>query len=166
MISVRSHGVASNHNVVLRTRRIADQAARLVSRKVGRLPHVEIVVTDKRGVTALVEDTEAALVGSRVSKRRSANIYGSTALAANGVLITINAGKHRDDLELDTTVIHELVHAVQLNRPGAREQRLAELRNNYGVEEMRRSDARKAIKAIKGDEKEARTFERLARHLK
>lgn len=165
MITVRTHSLSRAHPVAERVTVIADQAAKLVARKAGRLPRVEIVVTGRRNTNSLAEAAEAAVIGGRKPLKSPAVRYERTTLSPRGVLVVINVDLHHNDLETDTTVVHGLVHAAQLNRPGGRERQLVILHNNY-IAELPDADAAKLNRQIRKDETEARRAERLARHLK
>lgn len=164
-VAVRTHSVASRHPVARRASDIADAAARLVTGNAGRLPHVELIVTDHAGMHRLAEQAERRVArgGQRLYPVNAR--YGRAVLAPRGVLITINADVHVDLRELDATLVHELVHAAQLNRSGARARHTAYLRNNYGIEEVTDAEARKANRQIRADEDEAKRAEQWARHL-
>lgn len=160
---VRTHGVASGHQEAERVKMAAAAAALIAADNAGRLPHVEIAVTHFSGMHRLADMAEARVVGGGQCSRPAEARYGRAALAPRGVLIAINAAAHHGNpRELGATLVHELVHAAQLNRPGARNRHIAYLRNNYGIEKMTVAAARKANLQIARDEDEARQMEGIA----
>ncbi|MDJ1138543.1 hypothetical protein [Streptomyces iconiensis] len=151
-----------------RVRDIAQEAASLVARRVGALPRTELILTNGRDLGKLATDAERAVAGGGSAGRRpDESVFGRTVLSPGGVLVLVNADRHtgRGRDEVDTTLVHELVHAAQFHRPGARAELLAGLRHNYGIEPISDSRARAMNRRIDRDEREATRLERLARHL-
>lgn len=158
-----------------RIREVGEQAGQLVARRVGgRLPLVEIVLTDRKGVVSLVQQADVDLAGSVSWRRRafarvvdhwSVRPLAGTALTATGALVAINATRHRNLRELDRTLIHELVHCVQLNLPGARERHVSYLRQQYGISEHFPADEAAYERLIDAREEQAENLESLARQL-
>ncbi|MFE5936040.1 hypothetical protein ACFQ69_11700 [Streptomyces sp. NPDC056470] len=148
---------------------IAEQAVQLVEGAMrARVGRVDLLITDTRGVVDLLDEAERAAVGGRPATTRYPETpLGRTAVTASGVLVAINADTHRPRKlrELDTTLVHELVHAVQLSQRAARADALVHLRNNYGVAEMTRSQVRAANRQVERHERQARSLEHLARKL-
>lgn len=154
---------------------IGEQAGSLAARKVGgRLPLVEIVLTDRKGVVSLVQQADVDLAG-RVSRGRKAmgrivdhwhvRPLAGTTLTATGVLVAIDATRHRDLRELDRTLVHELVHCVQLAAPGAREQHINYLRQQYGITTHSKADVQAYEQVIDQRERQAEQLESLAKQL-
>ncbi|MFH8470332.1 hypothetical protein [Streptomyces sp. NPDC017991] len=89
---------------------IADQATRLVEKEMSAcLRGVELLVTDTyfTRLLACAED--------------GASLYGCTLYGLDRIVCVANAQAHlHDPAEVDKTVIHELVHAAQMLRPGVR----------------------------------------------
>ncbi|WP_424891177.1 hypothetical protein [Streptomyces sp. XH2] len=156
---------------------VAEQAKRLVEREMrARLcDPLTITVTDTRGVWALAERAERESVGlpSTLGQvllgylhRPAKPVFGRASVSGEGLLLLVNAEAHKDDLaEVNVTLVHELVHAVQLSAPGARAVRQAQIRSNYGIERFSRREAEAANRAIDRDEEQARSLERLAAQL-
>ena len=104
-------GPARQH-VLDRVRGTVDQAADLVQNAMGHpLVDVDVIVTDTyfaRQIAGECDDEHRA--------------YGYTAYTPNRILAIVNAQACGRDLgEVDRTTVHELVHAVQMSRPGARD---------------------------------------------
>lgn len=158
-----------------RIRAAGEQAGSLAAQNVGgRLPVVEIVLTDRKGVVSLVQQADVDLAG-RVSRGRKAmgrivdhwhvRPLAGTTLTAAGTLVAIDATRHRDLRELDRTLVHELVHCVQLAAPGAREQHINYLRQQYGITTHSKADVQAYEQVIDQREKQAEHLESLARQL-
>lgn len=158
-----------------RIRQVGDQAGMLAARHVGgRMPLVEIVLTDRRGVVTFVQQADAQLAG-KVSRKRqamerihahwTARPLAGTTLTANGVLVAIDATRHGDLRELDRTLIHELAHCVQLAQPGARERHIAYLRQQYGITTHSNVDERAYHRLMDIREEQAENLEVLAKQL-
>lgn len=167
---VTTHRLGRDHLAIAdRVESVAEQAARLVARKVGPMVHVDLVVTDDLGAKTVIRSAEQELIGTtnRGGKggRRQA---GATTISRHGILIVINADTHRNirQLEIDKTVVHELVHASQLSPDDARAEELRALRNNYRLQPMTRQEARAANRMVAGREREARHLERLANKIR
>lgn len=151
-----------------RAREVAPQALRLVERAMReQAGHVEVAVTDAAGARELLRSTHRALLGTRNKERgRRGDALAHTTPSTRGVLIVVDAEGHDGDLELlDETLVHEMAHAVQFNRPGVRETVLLHLRNNYRLIDLSRAECRAADKQGGADEAEAEAMERLARKL-
>ncbi|MEE4419535.1 hypothetical protein [Streptomyces bugieae] len=159
-----------------RIREIGDQAGRLAARHLGgQLPQVEIVLTDGNGVTRLTQDADLSLAGHTPWRRRAVgrvidhwharHAFAATALTNRGALVAINASRNSDLRELDRTVIHELGHTVQLNQPGAGDQHVAYLRQQYGITPHSKTDQREYERLIDVREQQAEALEALARQL-
>lgn len=152
-----------------RVQEVADPAARLVQQHLGeRLPAVEIAVTTYRGLPDLLAKAHRTIVGRRPLHAGYVGVRckGTTTLTRTGVLVVVNAEACRGDLrEIDATLVHELVHAIQYGRPGAYERGIRHLRNNYGIDEISQAEADAANRQVDLDEAEAEHYERLAIHL-
>jgi hypothetical protein len=165
-INVAAHGLDRRHRSILnRVEMIADQAAALVEHKLReRMGPVRLLVAAEASVVDCVRHAEQQVIGTRLPGRRHQKTpYGRTTLCAEGVLVVVNADAHDGEplVELDTTVVHELVHAVQLSRCGARETAIRALRNNYREQRMDGREVWALNRQIKADEREARRLERL-----
>ncbi|MEU6982687.1 hypothetical protein ABZ946_04590 [Streptomyces sp. NPDC046324] len=155
--------------LVERIEDITEQAVQLVEDTMrARVGRMDVLVTDTRGLVDLLDEAERAAVRGRpATSRYPRTPLGRTVVTASGVLVAINADTHRPGKlrELDTTLVHELVHAVQLSQRVARADALVHLRNNYGVCEMTRSQVRAANRQVERHERQARSLEHLARQL-
>ena len=147
---------------------IADAARQLVTRKVGPVGHVELMVTTTAGLLDLATRSERRVVGGRARGNGSRDPAGCgrTVLAPSGVLLLVNSDAHFRAAQLEVTVVHELVHAAQFARPGRRAELLAGLRHNYRIEDLSEDAVRAANARRVRDESEARQHERLARKLR
>ncbi|MEU6945687.1 hypothetical protein ABZ957_10675 [Streptomyces sp. NPDC046316] len=155
--------------LVDRIENITEQAVLLVEDAMrARVCRMDLLITDTRGLVDLLDEAERAAVGGRpATSRHPRTPLGRTTVTASGVVVAINADTHRPGKfrELDTTLVHELVHAVQLSQRAARTDALVHLRNNYGVAEMTRSQVRAANRQVERHERQARSLEHLARKL-
>ncbi|MFD8771420.1 hypothetical protein [Streptomyces sp. NPDC059916] len=157
----------SQQSTLDRIASIAEPAARLVQQHMGgSVGHVELAVTGRSSIPDLIVQAHRPLVG-RLDRRqvRLLRCYGTTTINPAGTLVIINADKCRRVSEIDKTVVHELGHAVQFARPGARNLLIRSLRNNYGIEAMTDAEAHAANRQVDADEVEAEQLERLARKL-
>ncbi|MFD8142481.1 hypothetical protein [Streptomyces sp. NPDC059708] len=154
-----------------RVQEIADQAARLVQQRMReRMPPTRIVVArEKYCPLALVENYQAVLGTDRLPPGRPGTDWmGTTTVGPEGVLVVINVDAHceADRSELDQTVVHELVHAVQFGRPGKRDQVIGGVRHNFGIEKQKTVSVWKLNRRTGVDEREARSLEYLAREIR
>lgn len=158
-----------------RIREIGDHAGRLATRHLGgRLPAVDILITDGKGVAAATQSADYSVAGRPTQRRyigrsiehwRGRTAAASTALTPQGALVAINEAIHRDLRELDRTLIHELGHTIQLNAPGARDQHITYLRQQYGITTHSKTDQREYERLIDTREQQAANLEALARQL-
>lgn len=164
---VTGHRLASSHPTLIRVQNIAAPAAQLVEHKLGgRVGSVDVVVAPRSAIAGLIVDAHRGLFGrNQRCQGRTLRCYGTTTISPAGVLVIINADKCRRDTQTDATLIHELVHAVQFGRPGARDAVIRGLRNNYGIDVMTDAEAAKANRQVDRNEDEAEALERLARKL-
>ncbi|GAA2803200.1 hypothetical protein [Streptomyces showdoensis] len=148
---------------------IAEQAARLVQDEMReRLGHVEIVASDTRGYRGRILAAEQQILGTRTDPLWDyPESVGHTTLIPSGVLILVDLEATAAG-ELDETLVHELVHAVQFGRRGKRDFVLAGIRNNHGIQKaggwlkVTLVDNRR----VAADEREAQRLEHLARKLR
>ena len=156
---------------------LAEEAATLVERRIGRIGQVQLVFTNTRGLADSHVRAEIALMPQMTADVRKNRVKGlrREARSAGGVtLITPSAGSslilvNRDKTPhkyLPRVLVHELTHAVQLACPQARAAHLRYLRHACGIEDMPSADCRQYMRQINRQEKEAERAERLARHLK
>lgn len=162
-----------------RIEQIGDTAGDLVAQHLGgRLPRVQIVLTNSTGVASLIQSRDLETAGSTSLYGRTVGrattqwdvhvrrVYAATTLARSGVVIVINAPRHARNLrELDRTLCHELAHAVQLGSPKAREQHIRYLRQQLGIDEHQKSDQRAYEQLMDTREAQAKNLEALARRL-
>lgn len=165
---ITAHRLGRGQQTILdRVASIAEPAARLVQQHMGgSIGHVDLAVTGKAGIPDLVVQAHRPLFG-RVdrSQPRRLRCYGTTTINSAGTLVIVNADRCRRTSDIDTTVVHELAHAVQFARPGARNLLIRSLRNNYGIEAMTDAEAHAANRQVDAHEREAERLERLARQL-
>jgi hypothetical protein len=159
-----------------RIREIGDHSGKLAARHIGgRVPAVDILITDGKGIAAARQRADLALAGHTTWRRRafdravghwhSRHACAVTTLTSAGALVAINEDVHRDLQELDRTLIHELGHTVQLTAPGARDQHIAYLRQQYGITPHSKNDQREYERLIDIREQQAANLEDLARQL-
>jgi hypothetical protein len=170
MMNVTSYRLGASHRSSLaRVETIADQAARLVEKKLReRIGRVDIVATDTSSYHDRILAAEQQVLGTRTrSKYRLPPSFGHTTLSPSGVLILLDLQATPSD-QIDSTVVHELVHAAQFGRPGVRDFVLAGIRNNHGIKsaggwlKVTFVDNRK----VAAHEREAARLESLARKLR
>jgi hypothetical protein len=154
--------------VVDRVDQVMDQAARLIAQ---REPHglgpVEIAVTITDGIPDLMCAAHERLVGaSDWDMWAGPGRHGVATLDSYGTLIIVNAQSLKGrQTEIDKTVLHELKHAAQFNRPGARETARKGIGFNYGIGWLEDREVRALNRRIARDEREAEAAERLHRQL-
>ncbi|MGW9371162.1 hypothetical protein ACWGVR_14265 [Streptomyces xanthophaeus] len=151
-----------------RTQAVADQAARLVTRKLReRLPHVTVRVSGERLLALAVTEVEQQVLGTDrlpASACQGRDVYGVTTLGPDGAVIVINGKAVIADQCLSTTLVHELVHAVQLNRPSGVRRRMTGLRGRFGLDPA--GPTPRFIRLHDKDEREAQSYEYLARQIR
>ncbi|MGW3196302.1 hypothetical protein ACWDBD_17285 [Streptomyces sp. NPDC001118] len=166
---VINRSAARHKTTASRVQEIAGPAASLVQQHLGeRLPPVEIAVTTYSGLPDVLATAHRTIVGRRPLHARYAGMRckGTTTLTRTGLLVVVNADACRGDHhEIDVTLVHELVHAIQYGRPGARDRGIRHLRSNYGIDEITQAEADAANRQVYLDEAEAERYERLAIHL-
>ncbi|MEU8642280.1 hypothetical protein AB0C91_10215 [Streptomyces sp. NPDC048674] len=135
----------------------------------GRVGSLEVAVTNTAGMWETVVAAHEPLFGRRKSKewrRNEGSPFGTTTVTSVGVLVVINAQTCRGrTVEIDKTLLHEITHAVQFNRPGARDLLMRSLSNNYGLTAMTTAEAAAANRQVDTDEREAERMERHHRQL-
>lgn len=148
----------------LRVDAATDAAIAIVeSRMRGSVGNVEVAVASSSGMGQMVVDAHRPMFGQQApgSWRGDPGSFGTATISRSGVLIIINAQVCRGrDAEIDKTLLHELAHAVQFNRPGARDQIVRGLANNYGIDPMTEREGRAANRRVDADEREAARMER------
>lgn len=151
-----------------RVESIAEQATHLVERKMRQpLAPVKVIVSDDFGTDDFFRSHEQKLIGARrPAPLRDTAPFGRTTIDSRGVIVVINAEACGLSKELDITLVHELVHAVQSSRPEGRELVLQRIRNNHKIDRLSWSAAWVANRQVAADEREARRYEHLARKLR
>jgi hypothetical protein len=141
-----------------------DAATRIVEAKVrGCVGPVEVAVASSSGMWELVAEAHRPMFGRQDPRawQHDLNAYGTTTITKSGVLVVVNAQACKDRMvEVDKTLLHELTHAVQFNRRGARDLIVRSLANNYGIEPMTEAEAKRANRRVDADEREAARMER------
>lgn len=123
---------------------------------------VELAVSTKAGMWELVVDAHRPMFGRQDPRvwRSEGNAFGTTTITRSGVLVVVNAQACKGrEVEVDKTLLHELTHALQFNRPGARDLIMRSLANNYGIQPMTRAEAKAANRRVDADEREAARME-------
>lgn len=171
-ITVTGHRIGwSGRAILRRAEDIADQTQTEVTRAVGRMNPVEVIVTDPTGYFDIDwNDQQQLYPGASASKvvrerrsfkKKSRQTAGTTYVLPNGtVRIIINASQHRNTADLDVTLAHELVHAAQLSRPGRRESVNRHQRAQWGLEQIPRREARALDRLLDDEEREAYRLEK------
>lgn len=147
---------------------VMDRAAQLVAlRESHGLGPVEIAVTVTDGIPDLVCAAHERLVGaSDWDMWAGPGRHGVATLDSYGTLIIVNAESLKGrQTEIDKTVLHELKHAAQFNRPGARETARKGIAFNYDIGWLEDREVRALNRRIARDEREAEQVERLHREL-
>ena len=152
-----------------RINEILEPAAEIVERELGgRVDVAHIAVVSTRDMADKEYSAHRALFGQSVQPPRWGwrAPAGLTTVSPHGTLVLFNAQVLRGNRrQIDKTVLHELGHAVQFGRPGARELIMRGERHNYGVPRLPEAEAR-ALDALVGQrEREAERLERLAHKL-
>ncbi|MDW4916939.1 hypothetical protein [Streptomyces californicus] len=176
-LDVSTHKLFGYRATLRTAKRLTEEAARIVDRSVaGRMPDVKVVLTGERHlaeVSTAAEWESAGCTDKRVQARalRSAKkLARDTAgraipLAQGGVLIVINADQHPNEATFAITIVHELVHAMQMSRKGIRDRLVAGLRHDLGVEKQSRRWNREHERCLEAEENEAHGCEYLAGRL-
>ena len=168
---IRGYRLSRQHRDVLdHIERVAGLAARLVSQHMGtRIDDTDVVVTTSASAADLMIDAHRAMFGRQPAiwklKNTPRSLCGTATITKSGVLVVINADRCQSTAVLNETLIHELVHAAQLSRPGGRDVAARNLRNNYGIDRMNGREARAANRQVDADEREAEKLESLASKL-
>jgi hypothetical protein len=147
--------------------RVAGLAAQIVSRYMRvQIDRTEVVVTTSGSASDLMIEAHRSMFGRQPSiwklKSTPKHLCGIATITKAGVLVIVNADRCQSKAELNTTLVHEVVHAAQLSRPGARDVATRNLRNNYGIDRMNGREARAANRSVEADEREAEKLEHLA----
>ena len=170
-LAIRAYRLSRQHRDVLaHIESVAGPAAQLVSRHMGtRIDRTEVVVTTGPSAADLMIEAHRAMFGRQPAiwklKGASRKDCGTATITRAGVLVVVNADRCQSTAALNETLVHELVHAAQLSRPGARDAKVRHLRNNYGIDVMSGRDVRTANRMVDADEREAERLERLASEL-
>lgn len=169
-LEITTHGSVPRA-AATRARQLAPAAAREVERHFGRLPRTRMVLTgNSDGIAVLALEAETTLVPEvtgraktkwlRTARRNARGVFGHTLLdPQGGILVLIDLPHCESAGELPATLVHELIHAWQLSRPGVREAHLQHMRHEFGIEPMPRRDARAHARLIERHEKEAHRLE-------
>ncbi|WHM30240.1 hypothetical protein OH540_09415 [Streptomyces sp. BPPL-273] len=165
---VRSPG-RQHQTTTARVHAAAGAATRIVEQKMrGRIGPIDLAVASSSGMWDLVADAHRPMFGRRDPQvwQHDRHAYGTTTITATGVLVVINAQACRGrQSEIDKTLLHELTHALQFNRPGARKLIEASIANNYGIRPMTEREAQAANRQVDADERQAARMERHHRQL-
>ncbi|MCY0922872.1 hypothetical protein OS965_32815 [Streptomyces sp. H27-G5] len=167
-VHVTGHRLGFASRAVLRrVQQIAPDAARIITRQVGPLPHTTITVTTKAGLIELAQRADYAMVPEvpAADRRRWRREYkangqyaaGHTLLEPRGVLALIAPAAGL--AEADVVTLHELVHAAQMNRPGTRARLTAYNRHFFGIEPMPKAEVDAINRLIEDHETEAHGLE-------
>ncbi|MFI0241990.1 hypothetical protein [Streptomyces sp. NPDC016845] len=175
--TITSHQLRGRRDLERDAKHLAPHAIRHVSRAVsGRMPAVDITLTDPKGMADLGVQAEAELSGCtdprRIGKARRESLRHTRDAAAlavpradGSVLILVNGEQHRTREDLAITLVHELTHAMQFSRRGVLDVIVRNLRAAYGIERQSRREARDFARTLTEHEREAYETERLAADL-
>ncbi|MEU9432554.1 hypothetical protein [Streptomyces sp. NPDC048252] len=163
------------YGATLRTaKKLAEQAVPVVNRAVpGRMPDVEVILTNERGMAELMAAADVALVGAldrrtlaaaeRTARKTARDIQALAVPRPDGsALVLVDVDKHPSPAAFAVTLVHELTHAMQFSRKGVFERCVASARDLLGIERMSRRDAREHERLLRQEEAEAYGFEYLA----
>ncbi|MFE0651030.1 hypothetical protein ACFVZH_20815 [Streptomyces sp. NPDC059534] len=152
-----------------RVEAVADNCSGIVIRELREgTGHVDILVTDRRHFAEAVITAEQQAIGTGTRPLLSDGYdnWGFTTVSSRGAVMVIDIESCRTSREIDRTLIHEHVHAAQLRRPGIRDAVLAGLRNNYGIDQLAKREARRLNQQVAAHEREAARYERFERQLR
>ncbi|MEU9136177.1 hypothetical protein AB0D33_09460 [Streptomyces sp. NPDC048404] len=173
-ITVSTHKLFGYRATLRTAKQLAEPAARLVDRSVpGRMPDVQITLTNPRGMAELAVTAEAEMAGGvdkrvkdraeRTAARDGRDMAGRAVPLADGsVLVLVNVDQNGSPGEFAITLVHELVHAMQFSRRGVRERIVRDLRDDFKVERQTRRQAREHERCLDEEEREAYSREYLA----
>ncbi|ARX84756.1 hypothetical protein SMD44_04210 [Streptomyces alboflavus] len=176
-LTVSTHKIPGYGPTLRTAKQLAPQAVRLVDRAVpGRMPDVEIILTDPRGLAELGSAADAELAGvldkrtrnraERAARRLARDAAGRAIPRTNGsVLVLVNIDQHATPGQFAVTLVHELVHAIQFSRKHVIEQVTRDTRAQFGVERQSRRQARTFARLVEQHEQEAYGCEYLADQL-
>jgi hypothetical protein len=158
-----------HRSVVDRVDLVMGHAARMIGQRERHgLGAVELVVTVEDGIPDLICAAHERLFGcSDWDAWSGPGRYGTATINSTGSLVIVNAQALRGNrVEIDKTVLHELTHAAQFNRPGAWESAQKAIAHNcYGLGWMPDSERRAFGRRVQRDEREAEAAERLHKQL-
>jgi hypothetical protein len=142
-----------------------DAAVGIVENEIrGSVGPLQVAVSNTSGMWEMVVDAHRPMFGRqspRLWRREGGSAFGTATITSSGVLVVVNAQACKGRAaEIDKTLLHELTHAVQLNRPGARDLLMRSLANNYGITPMTEAEAAAANRQVDADEREAERMER------
>ncbi|MFH9615425.1 hypothetical protein ACH4MM_17175 [Streptomyces pratensis] len=176
-LDVSTHKLFGYGSTLRTAKRLSEEAVRIVDRAVtGRMPDVKVVLTGERNLAKVATAAEWETAGCtdkrvqsralRDAKRLARETAGrAIPLADGGVLVVINVDQHPNEATFAITLVHELVHAMQMSRKGVRDRLIAGLRHDLGVEKQSRRWDREHERCLEAEEKEAYGSEYLAGRL-
>ncbi|WP_030671980.1 hypothetical protein [Streptomyces cellulosae] len=176
-ITVGTHKIPGYGPTLRTTRRMTEQAVRIVSRAVpGSMPDLEVILTNPRGMAELAAAASAELAGvldkrtrakaEREALREARDVSGRAIPRADGsALVLLNVDQHPGEAEMAVTLVHELVHCMQFSRKNVVERIVRDTRDGFRVERQSRRQAREYDRAVEQDEREAYGKEYLANQL-
>jgi hypothetical protein len=162
-----------------RIEQVKEMAQELVAEHVtGRMPPVRVVLTSGGGLDQVKTHVENELIddGEGTLRRPALGMLdclawaiqpaplGQTVLERAGAVILINGPKQKSLKDLDETLVHELVHCVQLNIPETKRQHITYVRQLYGVDQ-RTGEFGQYLNLAEKQEAEAYDLESLAKDL-
>ncbi|MFD8419076.1 hypothetical protein [Streptomyces sp. NPDC059668] len=175
--TVSTHKIPGYGSTARTAKRLAEQAVPVVNRAVpGRMPDVEVILTNERGMAEAMAAADIALAGaldrrtlSRAERdaRRLAREIQARAIPRpdKSALIIIDVDKHPSPEAFAVTLVHELTHAMQFSRKGVFERVVASTRAGFGIERQSRRAAREHDWLVDQEEAEAYGFEHLANRI-
>lgn len=160
-----THRIGRQYEATIdRVNAAADAATHIVESKArGCVGPVEVAVSTSSGMWELVVEAHRPMFGRQDAEvwQRDRNAFGTTTITQSGVLVVVNAQACKGrPVEIDKTLLHELTHALQFNRRGARDLIERSIANNYGIAPMTEREARAANRQVAKDEREAARMER------
>ena len=161
-----AHRVGRQHQATIdRVHAALGPAVEIVEDEIrDRMGHLQLVVSNTSDMWQMVVDAHRPMFGrqdARPWRREGGHAFGTATITSSGVLVVINAQACKGrPAEIDKTLLHELTHAAQFNRPGARDLIMRSLANNYGITPMTEAQAAAANRQVDTDEREAERMER------
>jgi hypothetical protein len=145
---------------------VADRAADVVQRQLREsVGQVEVLLVSRAGMEDVLHQNEQRLLGASLRRLKNPEAWAHTTASTVGTLIVVNA-EDCPQRELTKTLVHEMVHAAQFQRPGIRDYVVRMIRANHQLDRLSWRESRAMDRQLKTHEREAARLERLAREIR